>query len=276
MRIRNFLFLFSFLWLQLLGWDIPFLQAACKDSLVAYWNFEGKPHVNPETNLVLFEDYSGSNHHGSAITPTTQPQLSRDVPSIVNFKNNFSLLFDGKDDFIEIPDSDSLSFTGPQANFTIVTWLRVNKFTGSDFIGKYDSSQQEMEYAMRALQTGELDIAIADGRLRQLTLWKTTGAGIELGQWYHVVVTIDIAAQRIQFFRNGEEVSTSSVFGRFPRQLGNFSEPFRLGVIRCSNGNLCGYLDGHLDEVRLYSKVLSVEEIRELYQKGTLTICRER
>lgn len=236
--------------IQFLAINVLRAEAVCQDGLVAYWDFEKA------------DDYVTDNPQDAVA-----PRLSDDVPPGFKSKNGHSLSFDGVDDVVTIPDDDRFSFTSPQAQITFSNWVKLNKgYDTTDYFGKYDNAAQQGEYVIRIFPSGEMDIAIVDaGRSHRRAAWRTTGAGITAGKWHHIAVTIDITAKKIAFYLNGQEIPSALVEGDiFPNALGNRNAPLRFGAIRCSKGDLCGYLNGKLDDVRIYSRLLDQQEIKQL------------
>lgn len=81
---------------------------------------------------------------------------------------------------------------------------------------------------------------------------------VEIGQWNHLLMTYDATAGEAALFVNGEEQGRSEV-GTNP-----FSS-FNLGRRESSSNS---YIDAVLDEVRVYNRVLDLNEIQELSNVG--------
>jgi len=83
----------------------------------------------------------------------------------------------------------------------------------------------------------------------------------ELGRWYHVATTFtsDGASSRAAFYRDGELVGERTL-----------DEPFHSGSYDFKLGTYGGghLLNGALDEVKLWDRVLSAEEVREEYRRA--------
>ena len=80
----------------------------------------------------------------------------------------------------------------------------------------------------------------------------------EPGRWYHVCVTYDatMSARGIQIFVNGKQVELELLRNNDSNPGGISSQPFRLG-----KSAMAADLNGYLDELRIYDRVLSSEEI---------------
>ena len=81
----------------------------------------------------------------------------------------------------------------------------------------------------------------------------------EFNAWYHIVATID--ANRCEIWKNGVWMNTDSVIsGTHDDSAGSMTIG---GVVGASRA-----LDGVMDEVRIYNRVLNPDEIKRLYNMG--------
>ncbi|MBN2209849.1 MAG: LamG domain-containing protein [Sedimentisphaerales bacterium] len=101
------------------------------------------------------------------------------------------------------------------------------------------------------------------------------GGGVatyQTGQWYHLACVYDRAGGTLEVYINGHLVSTSSYPTAYPLKLG----PLMVGA-RNNNGVVENFLDGKIDDLRVYSQSLSAVQVATLYtalQPGE-TICAE-
>jgi hypothetical protein len=99
-----------------------------------------------------------------------------------------------------------------------------------------------------------------------------TGNGLintNLGQWIHVAFTIDTDAQTVQFYVNGQPVTTAVVEGAFADV--NFDQPNNLYVGAAdpaAHSDRAGF-DGKMREVMLFNRALSADEIQKIFKKTT-------
>ena len=84
------------------------------------------------------------------------------------------------------------------------------------------------------------------------------GNALVAGEWKHVVMTHDGSFDKI--YMNGVEVASKAVTGG----LNSTTHPLGMGYNAVDGGN---YLDGSLDEVRLYNKALTAAEVLALYNE---------
>src|SRR5439155_3599183 len=88
---------------------------------------------------------------------------------------------------------------------------------------------------------------------------------IALGQWHHVAVIADPSSRRVQFWRDGQDAGFFDYSGTFYTapvpwlDIGGdpaFPHPFQ------------GYWDGKIDDLGLWTRALTSEEIASIYAVG--------
>jgi concanavalin A-like lectin/glucanase superfamily protein len=90
-----------------------------------------------------------------------------------------------------------------------------------------------------------------------------------LGQWVHIAFTIDLDAQTMQFFINGQPVAVTIDSGTFADV--NFDMPNNLYVAErdpAADGNRSNF-DGAMREVMLFNRALSADEVQSIFSKTT-------
>ncbi len=157
------------------------------------------------------------------------------------------LFFDGEDDHVEIPDSTAVSF---ENGLTMEAWVSVEKKETSKIIQKGDW----------------------DGHGITLDKWNGWGGSVyldgvgsagvrwdegkpDLNQWYHVVLTYDGHTEVL--YVNGVEADINEVSG-VPATR---SRPLAIG----SDAGSQKFFKGRIDEVVIYSRALSAEEVSLRY-----------
>ena len=161
-----------------------------------------------------------------------------------------ALKFDGVDDYVEVPDSESLRITG---DLTIIVWvfpeLDVEAYQG--VCGKGKAGEGVMAVDTRyddyrlAWRQGDGTTAYYHNFYNFFTLGE---------KWYFVAVVRE--GNTIKAFRDGEFFGSQT----FDYTVGATNVDFYIG--RRDDGF---YFNGIIDEVRIYNRVLSENEIKMLY-----------
>jgi len=205
-----------------------------KDGSMAYYPFD-------EGSGTTTHDESGNNNHGTIHGATW-----------VGGKFGKALSFDGND-YVVINSLAPIQNT-PINKFTFEAWIKYTRDTGAIqqiFEGHTSTGEIYIEGDFPTL-TFMIKDDDAVGHTVSTTL--TNGLGV----WYHIVGTYDGSVQRL--FINGEEVASTSWSNTFTITTG-------ISLGKDYEANI-QYFNGIIDEVRIYSRVLTKDEIREHYKSN--------
>jgi len=210
-------------------------HAPSVNGLVGYWNFN-------DGSGTTAEDKSGQGNNG---TLTNMDPATDWVDGKVG---SGALDFDGSNDYVDAGSSSSLRFhTG---DFTVTGWIKSDSLTGTRTLGT----------TYLDLNTGWF-FGTSNSKLGYYTnAWKSANTTLVTGQWYHIGITVDASGNYI-FYLNGN--SDGSGASTLPA---NTTESFKIGAYGASGG--LGRFDGLIDEVRIYNRALSANEISRLYNLG--------
>ena len=155
---------------------------------------------------------------------------------------------------VTVPNSQSLN---PAAGMSITAWVY-----GLDWDGNYRVLQKgnnDSQYRL-LVEGSQLVWEIENvGRLAFPTLPPTN-------RWVHLAGTYD--GGRMTLYVDGVEASSIAASGAIPAT----SDPLYLGTKSAVSG-VINHLNGYLDEVRLYSRPVSADEVASLAsQLGTISI----
>lgn len=201
------------------------------NGLAGYWTFDKNVTTTSTTT-----DSSGNGRNGALVNGTL----------IATGRIKQGLSFDGFDDYVDIPN---ISFAGP---FTFSTWYYTsnNAQTGMIFGEVTGSGSFSPKIGMNA---GNFFLRIGTS---------TSDSSVSLSranQWHHIVVTRD-SSSKIDLYVDG---------GQANRLFGNVAQTdtYILDKIG-ANGTLGQHFNGKLDDVRVYTRTLSTNEISNLYKIG--------
>ncbi len=220
------------------------------DGLVAYYPFNGNAN-----------DESGNGNNGTAFGAV----LAEDR----NNTPNSAFQFDGVDDFIECGDGLN-EVTVP---FTLAAWIYNDDPTAWHGIFSSDDNPDAITGNYHGfwaeLTTGnQLFVSFGDGSGPFISdrRSKATITPLPLDQWVHVAMVVNGPAD-IQLFVDGQEVDGG--YSGSGGTMNHNTYPIRIGL-RSRHGPR--WFSGSIDDVFVYDRNLSVEEIALLYGDSTLTL----
>jgi len=211
------------------------------DGLVGHWTFDG-----PDTNTVSAADSSGQGNDG---TLSGGP-----VPAIG--KVGQALDFDGVDDVVVISGEGG----GYSIDiYTVSAWIKRDLISGNqeNIIDNRDGLNDG--WRMNLETDDGLDCEY-DGTGGGADIEIAPSADILAGTWYHIACVSDGSNLRSYF--NGKPINTGDTSG-----AGSISETTDL-TIGDRSASPGGRFDGKIDEVRIYNRALSADEITALYNMG--------
>lgn len=167
-------------------------------------------------------------------------------------------------EYLSIADNASVSITG---DLTIGMWVYLDSaITGwQPFIAK-DSGQPNRSYAfaLREVIGDNYEVFMStDGNNDCSNNYRVaTGITFSTATWYHIVMSYDSSAGTVACYRDGvlDATITSTSTGLF-----DSAADFQLGGY---TGNSV-YMDGRLNQVCLWSKLITADEVTDLYNSGT-------
>ncbi len=203
---------------------------AQEDGLVAEWHFD-------EGSGNILKDSSGNGNDGTIYGA-----------NFMEGKFGTALNFDGIDDYVEVPNSNSLN---PQA-ITIEAWILPRSYGSNS--GNIVSKASNSGYRVRTNSDGILAWIDRDNI-------NTLGSKmvITLNVWSQVVVTGD--ASGLAIYINGVRDAKNS------KAYGHSETPNDLIIGSCLDFG-GEFFNGSIDEVRIYNRALGAEEIKANYETG--------
>ena len=182
-------------------------------------------------------DLSGNDNNG-AITAGTW--------TAGRFGNALSL--NGTSSVVTVPDSSTLDLT---TGMTLEAWIRPNSLAGDWRTAILKERPGGLAYALYAHDPGSGNRPSAEVNVGPTGILPGTSA-LPLGVWTHLATTYDGATQRL--FVNGAQVSQRNQTG----VITTTSNPLKLG----GNSVWGEYLNGLIDEIRIYDRALTATEIQ--------------
>jgi len=223
-------------------------NATLSDGLIAHYSFD-KCNAN---------DVSGNSKHG----------IIHDKPTCVkgkvpNATQLTALKFDGINDYIELP------FPGYLIEGTVAGWVNFSSipdpipfygFTWFTILQQKFEQGNGVMFGIHPYYSPNIAFGLYDF---DGSGWNWADSGIQpvKGQWYHMIGTF--GPNGIKIYLNGELKGTNTYTGGIPLAVhsaylavdGYLGETF--------------FLNGSLDDVRIYNRALSPTEIKSLYNLGS-------
>jgi hypothetical protein len=258
--------------------SLTYRNAVLSKSPVAYWRLGES--TGPDA-----ADESGNGHAGSFHgTPTFG------VPGAINGDPDTAIQFNGAD-YVEIADSEDFSQPASGNGLTVEVWMRPDVLSFGQ--ASPDSVQNPYIYWLGKGEPGRYEWALRfyssepdsspDARPNRISayIWSPSGGegagayvqeSIAVGEWIHIVACYEpgdkdtCPPKGVLIYKNGQrkngpfDIGTLYCNPCFAVLPANGSAPLRLGT-----RDRRSYFRGALDEVAIYPRVLTPDEILENY-----------
>lgn len=210
-----------------------------QSGLIIYLPFE-------EGEGTITKDLSGYNNNGTLYNFDFTTSSGW-----VKGKIGWGLAFDGINDYVYVPNSYSLQQIGNLTIFFYAYPTNISKGRqnplGKAYGGEFDLTMET---------NGSLSYYHGTSGSNSSPYMSCNSTGFfQNSSWVNVIIKRNITKQEIQFYKNGIPNNSSCTSWLNPSQSNN-----RLGI----GYEYAGYFQGILDEVRIYSKSLSKEDIKIL------------
>jgi len=191
--------------------------------------------------------------------------------SFASFSNQYSFNFNGTNNYISIPDNNSLSFGNgiTDSPFSISAWVKMNDATLFRIFSKMNTSNEEYMFTTSGTKQLGLFLMNQGAGTNIIARSFTPLMSAYVGQWIHLVGTYsgNSATSGIKLYLNGSRIDDANfTAGGTYVAMSNTSATARIGSVSRSAGT--AYANGKIDEVSLWNKELSLSEVQEIYNSG--------
>jgi len=174
-----------------------------------------------------------------------------------------ALEFDGVLSRIVVSDPDGRF--GNSDELTLAVWVKMDivatsPATGRVIIGRRNGEDKYVLDRLDALNRARMEYRNADPFITSTVV--SADDSFPLGEWIHIVTTLK-ADDTIQLYIQGEASGSSNTF---TESLDNTAQDLIIGFATGNNTGM--FMDGLLDDVRIYDRALSADEISRLYDLG--------
>ncbi|MDD5774168.1 MAG: LamG domain-containing protein [bacterium] len=175
-------------------------------------------------------------------------------------------IFDGIDDYVDIPNSSLINTGGPYSNRTIALWFRADSTTARQVLYEEGDSARGFNIYLLSdkLYAGGWDIG--DYSPDWTGTWHSTD--VRPDTWYHVTLLLNnanpiVEANKFKAYIFGNEFGNGSG-GRVYSHSGNVRIAMNGNTRFHDGGAGNSYFKGRIDEVVIYNSALSTAEIRNI------------
>jgi uncharacterized repeat protein (TIGR01451 family) len=213
--------------------------------LVSWWGGDGNAN-----------DIIGTNH-GTLVNDTT----------FAAGKVGQAFSFDGTDDYVDAGTDDVFNFSNGTGDFSIDAWIKLSAYP-SQAAGIAGKATHGPGGPFNSPYTGWSILVQPSGALAftGVGIWGFTTAdgAVALGDWAHVAVTRNGSTYKL--YVNGSESASVTHNGN----LETSTTSLRIGTVYED----FSFFDGLIDELEIFNRALSAEEVAAIYNAGSAGKCR--
>ena len=223
-------------WSQMIGQNDQVTRG-----LVAYYSMRN-------SGTTVIDDYK--NFNGVASNGVTFSYAVGAVGNGASFVSSSS-------QFISIADNNALSFTNNIMSLSV--WVKTTDTNAPAIVYKSSTTiDREYAFVLSGINANPSFRIFGGGRAENFDILNGASS-LNDGSWNFVVCVSDGTFLRL--FVNGNE--DANQIAR-TQSMGNYTSGLQIGRY---GGNAL-YYSGQIDEVRIYNRALSADEIRQLYRMG--------
>jgi hypothetical protein len=223
--------------------DSIYIMDRLEISLIAFYPFNGNAN-----------DESGNDNHGI----NNGAMIAQDRFGYENSAYSFS----GIDQWIDLPNSSGNLTLGPNDNFSTSVWFKPTGDQDGFIFGNSGANNGDFRVALRRINNSSVELYVGrHGYFNDVI----TISSVENDLWHQLALVSN--GNSIRSYHNGNYVADlviENALGSNPNNFGfltgrYFQAPYY-------------HYSGEIDEVRIYSSVLSDEDIYQLYREGLISM----
>ena len=190
------------------------------------------------------------------------------------FSNEYSLAFDGVNDYVTFGDKNDFSFGNGTSDtpFSVSAWIKMVDASKFRILGKSASGAGNIEWLFFVGGTDKLTFTLFDNAGSIQIKRESAAITSDEGSWINVVGTYNGSGSNtdINLYINGVDANDSAGGNGTYVAMHNGTGALEMGRFVSDSGN-ADYSDGNIDEVSLWNKELSAGEVTAIYNSGTPT-----
>jgi Concanavalin A-like lectin/glucanases superfamily len=230
---------------------------AAEPELAGHWKLDDK-----EGGTVI--DSSAAKNPGKIVAQ----------PGRTTGKFGGAFTFNGKDSYVEIPNSKDLDQI-QNGSYSIAAWFKPEIVPPGT-----EDAANDAGFGI-VMKTG-WHAGLNYNRQKQFTMahwiqgatdpaWNGTGTWTDEyapGEWYHVVGVVDQNERVVKLYVNGELKGTSDPWDKGAKTRDYEKQTWKIGVAGPANDKYAWFARGAIGDVRLYKGALTDGQVRALYDAG--------
>ena len=176
-------------------------------------------------------------------------------------KLNYSLDFDGTNDYVDMGDPSDGSLDFGTSNFTTAAWIKSSTAATQFFLQKGATAVATEGYSTQLGSGGQIISRICDGTNRPTV--SSTNVTLNDGVWHHIATVYNRDNNTAYLYVDGHLNNSADISSISGNSIDS-TQDFYISRIT-ANGDL---FDGQIDDVRLYNYALSQTQIRKIMQES--------
>ena len=216
---------------------------------IGYWKFD-------EGTGTAVADASGNSNAGTIVQGSTSDAAAHPAPVWEDGKFGKAITIDGLDDWVRVPDSDSIDNTGIMNNVSISAWIKLSRYNDLkpyNVVAQRHLSATRVEQFFMGLNNGAPAVGIN-------FFYGVGVTNVPLNEWVHMAMTYDGILQC--GYING----VMSICQDVGWPVATDETPFTMGG-GINEADVIEQMAGLLDEVQLYDVALTAAEVDALAKK---------
>lgn len=262
--------------------SIKIYNAALSPAQVVYTYSQGAPHLHYaldegtgqtaantgginalglDPNYTAIDGILGTDSNANTTDPTWQTANNCKL-------GNSCLLFDGVDDYINIPDNGLLEIS-PEITVNFWTKFNVLPTNPTKLVGKWNETGNQRAYVVgtKTDGTGTYFEGVVSQAGSASPVCTARSNYVTAGNWYMVTMVYNKSACRV--YVNGTEYTAGNQNSTIDINKNSTAKLIAGGSGGESYAAQNNYLNGYLDDIRIYTYSLKIGDVVELYN-GTL------
>jgi hypothetical protein len=274
-KFKIILFCFSFCFVFLPNFSFASIfnktpKDSLKKGLVGWWSMDGKNTVWSSATAGTVTDLSGNGFTGTLssmniATSTTQGKIGQ------------AIRFSRGGTQITAADNSSFTFSNGTNDlpFTFSVWIkRDNIGNNHTILSKTGvlAALTPFEYVFNLDSSNKLVMTLYDtSGTNQISLTSNNSLETDVGKWVHYVVTYSGSgsASGLSFYRNAIALPGTTASAGSYVTMRNSTQLLRIGNAFSSDPANKAPMNGAIEDLRIFNRVLSSNEILNLYNQGS-------